>query len=261
MTNTILKSLAVGGMLALTATSLAAQESERFTWSGTLAEGRTVYLHNVNGAVRFEVGSGNAVEVEAMKRSRRGDLDEVRIEARESGGNIIICALRSEGATCTEDGIRGERNRDRRMRGEDVSVEFTVRVPRHARVEAGTVNGDVTIPEIAGSVRASTVNGDVEARSSEGRVEASTVNGSITVGGKIDGGVEYSTVNGSITIDLPAEANADVDLSTVNGRIATEFPITFDGTINPRRIRASLGSGGPTLRARTVNGSIRLRKQ
>lgn len=258
---TILRTLTVGAALLLATAPLSAQDSERFTWSSTLAEGRTIYLHNVNGAVRFQVGSGNAVEVEAVKRTRRGDLDAVRIETRESGGNIIICALRSDGATCTEDGIRGERNRDRRNWGEDVSVEFTVTVPRHARVEAGTVNGDVSIPEVSGSVRASTVNGDVEARSSEGRVQASTVNGSITVGGKIDGGVEYSTVNGSITIELPADADADVDLSTVNGRIATEFPITFDGTINPRRIRASIGSGGPTLRARTVNGSIRLRKQ
>ncbi len=257
---TLLRSLTVGAALLLVAAPLSAQDSETFKWSSTLAEGRTIYLHNVNGAVRFQVGSGNAVQVEAVKRSRRGNLDEVRIETRESGGNIIICALRSEDATCTQDGIRGERNRDR-MRGDNVSVEFTVTVPRHARIEAGTVNGDVEIPEVSGSVRASTVNGDVEARSSEGRVQASTVNGSITVGGKIDGGVEYSTVNGSITIDLPADASADVDLSTVNGRIATEFPITFDGTIDPRRIRASLGSGGPTLRARTVNGSIRIRKQ
>lgn len=257
-TATLLRGAALGALLTLPAQALQAQDEERFTWNGTLGADRTVYVHNVNGAVRLEAFNGTRVEVEAIKRTRRGDLEDVRIEARESNGDIIICALHFEEASCSANGIRGER--PRRLRGDNVSVEFIVRVPRSARVDANTVNGDVTIPGVAGTVRAHTVNGDIEARSSEGRVDASTVNGSITVAGKIDGGVEYKTVNGSITIELPADASADVDLSTVNGRISTDFPITFDGTINPRRIRAQIGSGGPRLRAGTVNGSIRLRK-
>lgn len=257
-----LRTLTLGAALVASASALQAQESERSNWTGNLGNGRTVYVHNVNGAVRFEVGSGNSVQVEATKRARRSSsFDRVRIETREDGGDIIICALYNENATCTRDGIRGERNRDRNWRDDQPSVEFVVRVPRSARVDANTVNGDVTIPEIDGTVSASTVNGDVEARSSRGRVSASTVNGSINVGGSLDGDVEYSTVNGSVTVELPAGLNADVDLSTVNGRISTDFPITFDGTINPRRIRASIGNGGPNVRIRTVNGSIRLRKR
>ena len=249
--------------LPLLAASLGAQESDSWEWTGTIGEGRTVYLHNINGAVRFETGTGNTVEVRAVKRWRRGNPEMVRIEARMAGagnGDVIVCALNTPNATCNEDGIRS--NRDRSWnRDNDVSVEFTVRVPAHAKIDANTVNGDLTIRDVGGDVRANTVNGDIDARSTAGRVWANTVNGSITVAGIIDGGgVEYGTVNGSITIELPANANARVDLSTVNGRIATEFPITFDGTIDPRRIRAEIGDGGGTLRARTVNGSIRLRK-
>lgn len=257
--------LAVAVPMATTIAGAQQRGSADWTWTGTLVEGRTVYLHNVNGEVRFETGTGNTVEVRAVKRWRRGDPDDVRIEARQSGGgsgNIIICAFWNERATCDEDGYRGQNN-DRRWSGRDndVSVEFTVRVPAYARVEANTVNGSIRVDAVAGSVRAKTVNGGIEARSTKGRVYANTVNGSITVSGPVDDNdVEYTTVNGSITIELPAGANANVDLSTVNGRIATEFPITFDGTIDPRRIRAAIGSGGATLRARTVNGGIRLKK-
>jgi DUF4097 and DUF4098 domain-containing protein YvlB len=67
-------------------------------------------------------------------------------------------------------------------------------------------------------------------------------------------------VNGSITIEMEEGANADVDLSTVNGRVSSDFPLTIDGRINPRKIRAKMGTGGARLRASTVNGSIRLRK-
>ncbi len=253
----------VAAALPLVAASLGAQESTSWDWSGTLGEGRTVYLHNVNGEVRVEASAGNTVEVTAVKRWRRGSPEMVRIEARMTNGgsgDVIICALNSPRATCDAEGLHSERDRSWN-RDNDVSVEFTVRVPASASVDANTVNGDLTIRDVRGDVRARTVNGDIDARSTAGRVSANTVNGSITVAGIIDGGgVEYGTVNGSITIELPADANARVDLSTVNGRIATEFPITFDGTIDPRRIRADIGSGGGTLRARTVNGSIRLRK-
>ncbi len=258
-----IRSIIIAAALPIAAATLGAQDTDSWTWNGTLGEGRTVYLHNVNGAVRFETGSGNAVEVRAVKRWRRGDPADVRIEARMAGagdGDVIVCALWSPRATCDQDGIRSERTREW-DRSNDVSVEFTIRVPVSARIDANTVNGDVSISEVRGSIRAKTVNGDIEARSTGGRVIANTVNGSITVAGLVDaGGVEYGTVNGSITIELPANADANLDLSTVNGRIATEFPITFDGTIDPRRIRAAIGDGGGTLRARTVNGSIRLRK-
>lgn len=246
------------------ATVAEAQREDAWRWNGTLGSDRTVYIHNVNGAVRVEVGSGNAVEVSAVKRWRRGDPDDVRIEARMTqggAGDVIICALWNERSTCDEDGYRGGTDRGRRSRDGDVSVEFTVRVPAGARIDANTVNGSVRVDRVNGSVRATSVNGDIEAESAGGRVTARTTNGSITASGRVDGGVEYATVNGSISIELPADANADVELSTVNGRIATEFPITFEGAIDPRRIRASIGEGGPTVRARTVNGSIRLRKR
>lgn len=268
------RAMLVGALLTLGAAGAGAQETKEWKWTGQLGAGRTVYLRNINGEVRFEQGSGNTVEVRAEKRWRRGDPEDVRIEARmagNGGGDIIICALWGERATCDESGYHGNNDRDRHWNDRnDVSVRFVVRIPANAKVEASTVNGGLVVDGTTADIAATTVNGDVDARSNGGRVEASTVNGSITVrttlrttAGTTAGtaaGLEYETVNGSITIELPASTNANVNLSTVNGRISSDFPLTLDGTINPRRIRAQLGAGGPTLRAKTVNGSIRLRK-
>ncbi len=249
---------------AMVAAPAAAQESTTWNWKGTLGDGRTVYLRNVNGAVRFEQGSGNTVEVRAEKRWRRGDPNDVRIEARQgaNGGDIIICAFWNERATCDEDGYRSNNGNNRWNDRNDVSVHFVVRIPANARVEASTVNGEMVVDGTSGDVEARTVNGDVEARSAKGRVEAETVNGSITVRTNMrdSNGLEYSTVNGSITIEMEEGTNADVDLSTVNGNISSDFPLTLDGRISPKKIRAKMGSGGARLRASTVNGSIRLRK-
>lgn len=264
------KSMMALALLALGATGAGAQESTTWNWSGDLGTGRTVYLRNVNGSVRFEAGTGSKVEVTAVKRWRRGDPQDVRIEARVAGsgrGDIIICALWGERATCDEDGYQSNRDRDRRdndgwRNNNDVSVEFTVRIPANARVDATTVNGDMRVEGTSADIEASTVNGDLEAYSAGGRVEGSTVNGSIIVRNGVTPSqdLEYSTVNGSVTVELPSGTNASVNLSTVNGRITTDFPMTIDGSINPRRIRADIGNGGPRIRVSTVNGSIRLKK-
>lgn len=260
---TIRKSALAALVLAVLSASADAQDQSSWSWDGTLAEGRRVFLHNLNGEVRFEVGSGNAVQVRAEKRWRRGDGDAVRIEARQTTrGDVIICAMWRERDSCDESGIDGGNRRDSWNERNDVSVRFTVRVPVYANVEANTVNGDVSVDELRGEVEAKTINGDVRASSSGGSVRANTVNGSIRAKGRVsNSGLEYSTVNGSIEIELPSDASADVDLRTVNGRVTSDFPITFTGEINPRHIRAELGSGGPRLRARTVNGGIRLLKQ
>jgi hypothetical protein len=264
---------AAAALLVLTALPLAAQsrdatddrrrDESRFTWNGQLGDRRTITLRNINGDVFIEQGTGRTVEVVAVKRWRRGDPEDVRIEARTTpSGDVIICALWNERADCDERGYTGSQRSGRRWDDNDVSVHFTVKIPADARLDAGTVNGELSITGTTGDIRARTTNGTIDAISNGGRVLASTVNGSIRVRTTADNseGLEYETVNGSVTIELPAGTNLDVDLRTVNGGISSDFPMTLDGTINPRRIRASIGNGGPLLRASTVNGSIRLER-
>jgi hypothetical protein len=259
------KAMVAAGLVALAAATApaAAQDSKSWEWNGTLAEGRAMHVHNVNGRVEVRSGTGDRVEVRAEIRWRRGDPDDVRLEAKTAaGGDVVVCAMWRRSDRCEVSGLRGNGDNERWDDRNDVSVHFTVTVPAYANVDVNTVNGDVTIEPVRGWVEAHSVNGDIEAASRENSVRARTVNGSITARGTLPrDGLDYNTVNGSIEIVLPADANADVSLRTTNGRVTSDFPITFTGDINPRRIDAQLGSGGPEVRARTVNGQIRLRKQ
>lgn len=237
-----------------------------FTWTGNVREGRWVYVRNLNGPVRVEQGTGDKVEVRAEKRWRRGDPEDVRITVRQvgsGGGDVIVCALWNDRSTCDEDGYHshsdgwfGMNNRN------DVQVEFIVRLPAGVKIDASTVNGGVEIDGATAEVVAHTVNGSVEARSTGGPVNAHTTNGNITVRAASlhDDRTEYTTTNGSITVELGGAVNAEVDMRTVNGRLSSDFPLTVEGSFSPRRLHATLGKGGPTLRLSTVNGSIRLRK-
>src|SRR5215211_964433 len=215
-----------------------------FSWDGRVTNGKWLYVRNLNGSIRVEKATGDRAEVTAVKRYRRGNPEEVRIETKRLGGDdgdVIICAFWTDNAS---------------------SVEFTVKLPAGVRLGVSTVNGGVSVAGATSEVNASTVNGRVSATSSGGPVNASTVNGDIDVRMRElgTGDLEYSTVNGSIEIEVPANLDADLDMRTVNGSLSADFPITVTGRVNPRRMRATIGKGGRRLRLETVNGSVELRK-
>lgn len=251
-------------LLAVVTASAGAQErrsENAFTWDGALAPGRTLYVRNLNGRIRVDRASGSKAEVSATKRWRRGDPDAVRIEARRSGDNVVICAIWREDTRCDEEGYH-TRGEGWRGRDNDTSVEFTVALPAGVKLVASSVNGELQIAGATGEVEASTVNGGIEASSSGGPVHATTVNGSIVVKMRELGtdDLDFSTVNGSIEVWVPGDLDAQVDMRTVNGRVESDFPMTVSGRLNPRRINATIGKGGRRLHFSTVNGSVELRK-
>ena len=264
-----------GFLFTLTA-SAGAQErattDRDFRWDGAISSGRWVYARNLNGSVRVERATGGRLEVTAVKRWRRGNPEDVRVEVTRVGpgeGDVLVCAFwREVTEDCDEQGYRTQENRNRRDRwsrdrdDDDVSLEITVRVPEGVKVDVSSINGGLDIAGATSEVEAHTVNGGIEARSSGGPVNASTVNGEIDVrmGAIGTGNLDFSTTNGSITVTVPDGLNADITMRTVNGSVGSDFPMTVNGRISPRRIAATIGRGGLKIDLSTVNGSIDLRR-
>ena len=256
--------------LLLAAGTAAAQarrdEPNAFQWDGRVPAGRWVFLHNLNGDVRVEPGAGDRVEVRATKRWRRGDPSEVKVEAKRArdGESLVVCALWDEDAECGEDGYVGRNRRNSWWGdGNDVSVEFTVFVPRGVRLDLNTTNGSVTVRGATAEVVANTTNGGVRVETAGGPVSARTTNGSIEarmrgLGNARD--LDFSTTNGSVVVEVPASLSGEVDMATVNGSVVTDFPMTVTGRIDRHRLRATIGDGTRRIRLRTVNGNVELRK-
>lgn len=240
--------------------------SNDFNWSGRVPVGQWIHIRNINGDVTVDRATGSDVEVVATKRARRdGDVNRVRIEASMISGGALVCAIWDPATTCDERGYHREnRGRNSNNNSGNVEVDFIVRLPAGVRANVSSVNGDVRVIGASAEVVAETVNGDVEASTSMGPVRAETVNGDVIV--RMDAlqnteDLHFETVNGSIEAYLPASFQGDVELRTVNGSLTTDFPITLQGRFNPRHMRATIGSGGPSLRLVTVNGSVRLGKR
>jgi hypothetical protein len=242
---------------------IAAQRSTAdFQWRGTVLQGSEIEIKGVNGDVRATAGSGNEVEVTAVRRGRRNNPEDVRIEVVQHGDGVTICAVYPDADGRPNECRPGSEGR-MNVRDNDVTVAFTVRVPAGVRFVGRTVNGDVETDMLSGPVMLRTVNGSATfATSSYG--DASTVNGSIkgAIGSAAwSDSLAFKTVNGSITLDLPGDTSADVRATTVNGDISTDFPIQVVGRFGPRRLNGTIGGGGRSLQLETVNGSVTLRKK
>jgi hypothetical protein len=191
-----------------------------------------------NGGVSVEGAPTNEVRVRAKVQTWEGTSpEEVRIEI--SGGQI-----RAEGPS-----------------GGDWSASFRVEVPNRYDLDLTARNGGLSVEGVDGQVRLETQNGGISLASVAGDVRGRTANGGLSV--DLDGdtwrgeGLDVATTNGGIDLQVPSGYSAELVTGTVNGQLHVGFPITVQGDLR-RDIHATLGDGGPTVRVKTTNGSVKV---
>lgn len=202
-----------------------------------------------NGGIRVEGWSKDEIRVRAEVKV--WDRDEE--EARETLDQIVV---KTSGQTIVAKGpkLRGGK------RG--WAVSFEVMVPQKSDLDLVTNNGGISIEDVSGEIEAQAVNGGLRLTQLAGDVDVHTTNGAVSVelhGNKWRGnGLEARTTNGGIKVWIPDDYNADLETGTVNGHVDFDFPVTVQGRIN-KRVRATLGDGGPKIRVFTTNGGVTLK--
>jgi len=142
------------------------------------------------------------------------------------------------------------------------AVSYRLRAPSKMDADFHTVNGGIHLSHLDGALRFGTVNGGVTLDRLNGDVQGQTVNGAIKIalaGDRWEGaGLSAGTTNGGIGVSLPDNYSAHLEAATVNGGISVDFPVTVQGKIK-HHLNATVGSGGPTIHTRTVNGGITIK--
>jgi Putative adhesin len=239
--------LVVNSVLAHAEDALREEFHHRYPLS---ADGR-VELRNVNGAVDISAWDQEQVQVDAVKRSETEEqLKETEIRVRASHDSISI-----------ETHYRDDEGSGR-GRGHCGTVDYTLRVPRHARLDQiNLVNGSLDVTGVLGEVRAVSVNGRLEAHELGGGAKLSTVNGSLEAQFSRVGPIDISSVNGSIDLTLPSDTKANVEATTVHGSLHNDFGLATSGHgWMGHELRGQLGGGGSDLRLNDVNGSIEIHR-
>ena len=240
---------------------------DEFHWSGRVAPGAAVEIKGINGDITAEPATGDEVQVVAVKRSRRSDINAVTVKIVEHAGGVTICAIYpnedSGNPNTCEPGPGGQGNSSAtiNVRNNDVRVDFIVRVPSHVGFIGRTINGEIGATSLASNVVSRTVNGSIKI-STSGYAQATTINGEISAKlGDVNWpqSLVFTTINGGITLDLPSNASTELKAETLNGSIKSDFPLSLTSLTSRRRVSGRIGVGGRELVLKTLNGSINLR--
>lgn len=203
-----------------------------------------------NGGIQVEGWDQADVLVRAVVQA----YGETDAEARQLLPSVRVTAA---GDRVTAEGP--DRSSTERRSG--WSVSFRIWAPRATALALSAKNGGITVRSMQGESRFATENGGVTLDDLSGQVVGTTRNGGVHVrlsgAGWQGAGLDVETTNGGVTLAVPASYSAALEVHTQNGGIRTDIPMTVQGRVD-RELRTTLGSGGPLLKLRTVNGGVRI---
>jgi len=242
------------------------REEKRFQVSGR----PEVVLATFDGSIEVRPWDKSEVEVVVEKRGRgRDDVAKIDVHTEQSGNRVEV--------TVREPSTHGFHFGGR-------SARLIVSLPAAADVSATSGDGSIDIERIDGKLQLRSGDGSIRARDIRGDLDVHTGDGSIIVGGRLttlrarsgDGSVtvhvapgsaaeaewDVDTGDGSVTLELPDDFSAELDAHTGDGGIHMQDVTVSNvtGRIGRSSLRGRLGAGGRTLRVRTGDGSITLRR-
>lgn len=203
-----------------------------------------------NGSVTVHAWDKATVQVTAMIEAHADHEDDARAMLKD----VQITAKDGElGA----DGPSHHRH-------EWWSVSYEIYLPKHTDLSIEARNGAISVEGVDSHMDLRTVNGGLSLTDLAGDVRGTTVNGGVTAdlaGDKWNGaGLDVRTTNGGVRLYIPSSYSARLETGTTNGGMNIGFPITVQGSFG-RRLSTQLGSGGATIRVVTTNGGVSIQRR
>jgi len=244
--------------LMLMVTSAVADVSETKEYNYELSPKGRISLSNVNGDIEIKGVTGNRVHIVAVKKAgtqKYLDGMKIEIDARDELIRIETHYPQNGGGWFHWGDDEGRSG----------SVSFSLEVPPGVELDTiETVNGDIEVRGVGGSVSIETVNGKIALEDLEGDAGLDTVNGTIDAQFSALGSgqrVNVDAVNGKIVIRLPENASAQIHAETLNGGIdADDFGLKPEKGFVGRDLDGNLGDGDARVNLDTVNGSITIKR-
>jgi hypothetical protein len=223
-------------------------EVREATWAGSSA--RTDVDASPNGGIEVRGWDQSEVKLQAKVVA----MADTSAEAGDLASQVQV----ETGATIHATGPKGTRH-------SYWWVGYRLWVPRKASLGLRSVNGGISVREVAGAVEFETTNGGIELDALAGHVQGHTTNGGLNI--RLAGtawtgdGLDVTTTNGGITLRVPVDYNARIETGTTNGGLEVDFPVTLQGRIDRKHLSFEVGKGGSLVRAVTTNGGVTVRKR
>lgn len=192
--------------------------------------GGDVRLAGVNGNVKVRTAGGD-IDVQDLT----GDN-----ELHTTGGDVTLHSVTGNSQVGTTGG--------------DIRLEHV-----EGPVQASSGGGTILASDIRGDSILKSTGGDIRAQGMDGRIQANSSGGDITA--ELLGanrGIDTHTTGGDITLRLAADIKATLDAASTGGSVSSELPVTATRA-RESELRGPINGGGPTIRARTTGGDIKLK--
>jgi hypothetical protein len=214
-----------------------------------LKPGEKVWIQGINGRVEIQTSDTKTAEVYVK---RTGDnpnsLQRRQMTVEQNADGLLVRSKQ------VYNGVWDH------LFGHDPKEEVIIKAPRQIALALRGINGRVYSTDIDGSLDLRGLNGHAELGQVGESASIDGINGSIVVGlSKLgDRGVEIHGVNGGIELRLAPGLNADLTAKAMNGNVKSEISeVTVEKT-DWSRYSARIGTGGPGIEIRAINGNVRL---
>lgn len=234
-----------------------------------------------SGNIHLTRGSGNQIHIFGRVKSNWGDDRESRVREIaanppiEQTGNIVRIGGHHENY-------------------HNISIDYEIQAPADSFLEANSGSGNVIIDSVGDNAKLSTGSGDIHAtglhggftattgsgniyaeQSGEGDVKAETGSGNIELR-SLHGGLHAHTGSGNIKASgspamdwkldtgsgniefWPGDAGFTLDASTGSGNVHSDQEMAVQGSFDHHHIMGKVHGGGPTVRAETGSGDVRV---
>jgi DUF4097 and DUF4098 domain-containing protein YvlB len=237
-----------------------------------------------DGNVSIEPWDKKSIAVRVTTASWRIGSD-VKIEERQVGDHVEVRVHRTPrwgidinfGGSALKVEVSVPRRTDLNVETGDGNIGVRAvegRIGLHTgdgRIDADRLRGELSLSSGDGSISASDLDGTLRVHTGDGRVsiggrfdavDLSSGDGSVSVearhGSRIGDGWSVKTGDGSVDLRIPSDLDATLDANTGDGGIRLDLPVRVAGDLSHHAIRGQLNRGGPVLRVRTGDGSIRI---
>ena len=278
----------------LNSEGIVSRETKTFKTSGV----PDVQLDTFDGAIEVHSWDKGEVEVEIERRAMEQALvDEIKVSAEQDGDRIVIKVTgpaRRGGFDGIQVGVHFSpsaklrvaiprksqlmaKSGDGSITIEDVDGKITLNT-NDGSVRANRLSGEIMVRSGDGSIRMERIEGKLDVETGDGSIaleakptmlHAKTSDGSIRMRIEADSMMaedwDVQTDDGTVVLTLPTSFNGELDAETRDGSVRTNHPSLSaearpgeDRAERRRKLKATLGSGGPTLRVRSGDGTIRI---
>ena len=270
-------------VLALAPTAARANTPEVWERSFTVTYRPDLVIHTRDGNVHDATVERSQVGVRVATHGWHLGTGTLRVEASQHGDHIEVTAhylvfglsLSFSNTMYIEVTLPNKANLEIETSDGSVRLEphtGTIRVHTHdGSITADGLKGNLTLASGDGSIEATGLDGRLNAHTSDGHLrvegrfealEVSSGDGRIQLdanpGSRLIEGWTIRTSDGAVDLHLPRDLKAHLDAQSGDGRITLDMPVEIEGELSRSSVVGNLNGGGPLLKVRSGDGSIRI---